>query len=130
MNSPAFINELSRLSALANSAALDIQGRIQYNAVRSMDILENALDPDSVMHQKLSANKLIDTAQDMLDRAGHSAVKRIESKSVSRQLTAEDIATLKERRARRQRAPVLSAPVLESETVSELIEADLSPEDL
>jgi len=114
MNSPAFKSELARLSRRADEAALDIQGRIAKSAVQAMALLEQALDPTAALHQKLSAAKVVDTAQDMLDRAGHSAIKRQQIESVSTTLTSDDIAQLRAAREARHRTLVSTEQRAES----------------
>lgn len=121
MNSPAFKEELARLSRRADEAAVDIQGRIAKSAVKAMDLIEQALDPSQEMHQKLSAGKIIDISQDMLDRAGHGAVKRAQIESVSTTLTRDDIAQLREARQARRRTPAAAGS---TSSVRPSVEAD------
>jgi len=101
MNSPAFKNELARLSSKADEAALDIRTRIRGSAVKAMDLLEQALDPKAALHQSLSGANKVKVAQDMLDRDGHGAVQKAQVNVNHAHLTGDDIAELRRRRAAR-----------------------------
>lgn len=91
MNSPAFKARVAELSALANKNASDVQGRISELAIESMTILEDAI---RAKQEGVSPALKIKVAQDVLDRAGYSAVQ----KTASLSLTGQDIDELRKRR--------------------------------
>jgi len=92
MNSPAFKMRVAELSALANKSAADVQTRINELAVDSMAILESVIRDRKA--EGISPALKIKVAQDVLDRAGYSAVQ----KTASLSLTGDDIDELRRRR--------------------------------
>ena len=95
-NSPAFVNQLERLSEGANNNALDVAGRVQILSDDAMSVLEDILQQPELtgVTPKLRAS----VAHDILDRAGHGATKKIAS--IPATLNGDDIEELKMRWAK------------------------------
>lgn len=92
-NSPAFKSQLARMSEGADSSALSVQDRITNLSVDAISVLEDALQEDI-----LPIKEKAKVAQDMLDRAGHSAVKKVHT--IQETLTQADIDEMRLRQAR------------------------------
>ena len=90
-NSPAFKTQLERLSVGADNNALDVQDRVTNLSNDAMSVLENVLQDGENLPRKLQ----VDVAKDILDRAGHGAVKKTENRNLNTTLTAEDIESMK-----------------------------------
>lgn len=106
MNSPAFKNELARLSRQADERATDISGRIKESSVKAMDLLERILDPQTAEAKDTHINQKIRVAQDMLNRAGHSPILRAQVQHAHAVITADDIIKLRQRRDALQSQPM------------------------
>lgn len=91
-NSPAFVSHLNRMSVGADNNALDVQDRIEVLSIDAMALLEDALQDNTMA---IDPKTRIGVARDILDRAGHSAVKK--TQAVTAVLTAEDIAEMRGR---------------------------------
>lgn len=105
MNSPAFKNELARLSRSADEKAADISGRIKESSIKAMNLLERILIPDSAEARETHINQKIKVAQDMLNRAGHSPILRAQVQHAHAVVTADDIMKLRQRRDSLQAMP-------------------------
>jgi hypothetical protein len=77
-NSPVVKREMDNMHAVANLDAVDVAKRIQEVAPRALQVMEDLLE---------EANDAIKVkiAADLLDRAGHGAVKNINVHSLSGQ---------------------------------------------
>lgn len=95
-NSPAFLNQLERLSEGADNNALCVADRVKVLSDDAISVLENVLQ-DPNMHG-VTAKVRVDVAKDVLDRAGHGATKKITS--VTAVLNGDDIEELKARGAK------------------------------
>lgn len=93
-NSPAFKNQLARLSMGADSGALDVQDRVTALSVDAMSILEDVLQNGENLPKKLQ----VEVAKDVMDRAGYGAVKK--SAVIQATLGADDIAEMRKRSER------------------------------
>lgn len=90
-NSPAFKSELERKSLGADSNALDVQDRVTALSIDAMSVLEDVLQNGEALPKKLQ----VEVAKDIMDRAGHGAVKK--TAAVTATLTAEDLAEMRSR---------------------------------
>lgn len=90
-NSPAFKNQLERLSMGADAGALDVQDRVTALSVDAMAVLEDVLQNGEDLPKKLQ----VDVARDIMDRAGYGAVKK--TATITATLGAEDIAEMRKR---------------------------------
>ncbi len=90
INSPIAKREIANLRAARDLDAVDVAKRIQQIAPTALETLEELLceSNDAI---KLKA------ATDILDRAGHAAVKTLRTESVSLHLTKDDIEDIKNR---------------------------------
>jgi hypothetical protein len=99
VNSPIFQARLLELRERANAGAANVMGRISKLAIDSMTILENAIRAkrgEAGYDPELRTVEKIRCAQDVLDRAGYSAVQK--SVALTGVLTSEDIEELKRRK--------------------------------
>lgn len=101
MNSPAFKNELARMSEKANEKAFDIGGRIKESSIKAMDLLEKVLDPAAAEFQQANIGLKVKVAQDMVSRAGYAPVTKVQAQVAHAVLTSDDIALLRQRRDER-----------------------------
>lgn len=90
LNSPIAKRELANLRAARDLDAVDVAKRIQQIAPSALEVLEELLSEgnDAI---KLRA------ATDILDRAGHAAVRTLRTESLSVHLTKDDIEEIKNR---------------------------------
>lgn len=93
-NSPAFKNELERKSLGADSNALDVQNRVTALSIDAMSVLEDVLQNGEDLPKKLQ----VEVAKDIMDRAGHGAVKK--TATLNATLTAEDLEEMRSRSAK------------------------------
>lgn len=93
-NSPAFKTQLERLSLGADNNALDVQDRVTALSSDAMSVLEDVLQNGENLPKKLQ----VDVAKDIMDRAGHGAVKK--TATITATLGADDIAEMRERSER------------------------------
>ena len=93
-NSPAFKSQLERLSIGADNGALDVQDRVTALSSDAMAVLEDVLQNGEHLPKKLQ----VDVARDIMDRAGHGAVKK--TATITATLGADDIAEMRIRQAR------------------------------
>lgn len=99
-NSPLAQKELSIMQAQRDAESLDIAIQIKNTAPAAFKILETMINREN---EYLAENKderpsvlAISTAKDVLDRAGHSAVKKQFNMNASSKLTPEDIERMKQ----------------------------------
>ena len=93
-NSPAFKTQLERLSMGADNNALDVQDRVTALSSDAMSVLEDVLQNGEGLTKKLQ----VEVAKDIMDRAGHGAVKK--TATITATLGADDIAEMRQRRER------------------------------
>ena len=90
-NSPAFKTQLERLSLGADNNALDVQDRVTALSSDAMSVLEDVLQNGENLPKKLQ----VEVAKDIMDRAGHGAVKK--TATITATLGADDIAEMRKR---------------------------------
>jgi len=90
LNSPIAKREIELLRAARDLDAVDVAKRIQEVAPIALKVLEDLLI-DGMEGTRFK------TATDILDRAGHAAVRTLRTESVSMHLTREDIDDIKSR---------------------------------
>lgn len=90
MNSTIAKNRLDIMRGARDADAIDIHHRIQELAPVAVDKLEELLDSE-IENIKLKA------ATDILDRAGHGAVKTLRTENIHAHFTGEEIEEMKER---------------------------------
>ena len=90
LNSPVVKRQLDVMQAARDIDAVDVSKRIQEVAPRALEVLEELLE---------DANDAIrfKTATDLLDRAGHAAVKTLRTQSFSVHLDKDDLEEIKQR---------------------------------
>lgn len=90
LNSPVVKRQLDVMQAARDIDAVDVSKRIQEVAPRALEVLEELLE---------DANDAIrfKTATDLLDRAGHAAVKTLRTQSLSVHLDKDDLEEIKQR---------------------------------
>lgn len=89
LNSTLVKRKLAILRAERDKEALDITARLKELAPLALDELENML-----LHPNTNETNRKNIAQDLLDRSGHGAVKKVAD--VSEHLTTDDINEIKE----------------------------------
>jgi FixJ family two-component response regulator len=88
-NSPALRERIDTLQNEANNYITTARQRIDELSARSLDVLEGILkDKDD---KTITPRLKVDVAKDILDRAGHGAVKKVESKNLHASLSKEDV---------------------------------------
>jgi predicted transcriptional regulator len=90
MNSPIVKREMELMRSARDLDAVDVAKRIQEVAPRALEVLEDLLETanDSIRFR---------AATDVLDRAGHAAVKTLRTESLSVHLNKEDLEEIKQR---------------------------------
>jgi len=92
INSPAFREELKRLSASADDIAKDVRKRIDMLSIEAVNKMEQVLSEEmNAVNMRLQ----IDVAKDILNRSGHTPTNK--SIGAIALLTQEDIEKMKER---------------------------------
>lgn len=104
-NSAVVEEHIAELESQADAATVSVTSRIKALAERALDVLEETLKDETV--GKVLKSKI---AMDLLDRAGHSGVQKIQK--VSATLSPDDIAALK---ANARSAGILTVERSESE---------------
>ena len=92
-NSPAFKNQLERLSMGADNGALDVQDRVTALSSDAMSVLEDVLQQGDTL--QIPKKLQVEVAKDIMDRAGHGAVKK--TATLTATLGADDIAEMRKR---------------------------------
>lgn len=90
MNSPIVKREMELMRSARDLDAVDVAKRIQEVAPRALEVLEDLLETanDSIRFR---------AATDVLDRAGHAAVKTLRTESLSVHLNKDDLEEIKQR---------------------------------
>ena len=96
-NSPAFMSQLRRMSEDADSQALSVQDRIKVLSEDAMSIMEDVLQQGDKLNVPIKTQ--ISVAQDVLDRAGHGAVKKVHNLNES-VLNADDLEDMRVKHAK------------------------------
>ncbi|MFA6972670.1 MAG: hypothetical protein WC208_14905, partial [Gallionella sp.] len=89
-NSPIIKREIENMRAARDLDTVDVAKRIQEVAPKALTVLENLLTTanDAIKYR---------TAADILDRAGHAAVKTLRTESLVAHLSRDDIEEIKNR---------------------------------
>ena len=90
LNSPIVKREMDLMRSARDLDAVDVAKRIQEVAPRALQVLEELLDSGN------DTTKLR-VATDLLDRAGHAAVKTLRTENLSVHLNKDDLEEIKKR---------------------------------
>lgn len=90
LRSPIVQRQLNQLKAVRDIDAIDVSKEIQDLAPRAIKVLDELMDSD-LPNIKLKA------ATDILDRAGHAAVRTLRTENIHAHFTAEEISDIKKR---------------------------------
>lgn len=90
LNSPVVKRQMMVMQAARDVDAVDVAKRIQEVAPKALDVLEELLETGNDTIR-------LRTATDLLDRAGHAAVKTFRTQSLSVHLDKEDLDEIKQR---------------------------------
>lgn len=90
-NSALVKDKLEAMTAAADANTVDIAQRIREIAPRALEVMTDLMDDTNT-----AAAVRIRTAMDLLDRAGHGAVKKIQTDSTTH-ITVEQLENLKRR---------------------------------
>lgn len=93
-NSELAQERINDLSERMDEKATDITAQIKAGAEKAVKLLHKAVDGEV---EGLTPGKRIDVARDFLDRAGHSAVKRVDARHAHAIFSPEDIEAIKKR---------------------------------
>jgi hypothetical protein len=99
-NSPVFQEKLEVLRGEADGAAVAIGVKLEKGASRCLTLLEQIRDGEATQDIKLRAQ----VAQDLLDRAGHGKIQKIEGRHAVAHLDAEALERIKNRAHGRREA--------------------------
>ena len=90
LRSPIVQRQLNQLKAVRDLDAIDVSKEIQELAPRAVKVLEELMD-NELPNIKLKA------ATDILDRAGHAAVRTLRTENIHAHFTADEITDIKKR---------------------------------
>ena len=90
LRSPIVQRQLNQLKAVRDLDAIDVSKEIQELAPRAVKVLEELMD-NELPNIKLKA------ATDILDRAGHAAVRTLRTENIHAHFTADEISDIKKR---------------------------------
>lgn len=90
LNSPIVKRQLDQMHAARDMDAVDVSKRIHEIAPRALERLEELLESET-------ESIAFRAATDVLDRAGHAAVKTLRTESLAVHLNKEDLDEIKER---------------------------------
>jgi len=90
LRSPIVQRQLNQLKAVRDIDAIDVAKEIQALAPRAVRVLDELMDSD-LPNIKLKA------ATDILDRAGHAAVRTLRTENIHAHFTADEISDIKKR---------------------------------
>lgn len=108
LNSAVVKQQLHVLRMARDSSVVDVAKRIEAMAPKAAETMDAVLSGDTDANTRLK----VDVAKDILDRAGHAAVKTIKGEFAHAFLTIEDIEDIK-RKARENKAIAVEATVVE-----------------
>lgn len=92
IESPIVQNQLAILNASRDMETEDVAVKIANLAPKAIDVLEELMDCEQ-------ANVRLGAAKDLLDRAGHGAVKKVDARITHATITPELLREMKERAA-------------------------------
>jgi hypothetical protein len=92
-NSPIVRDRLSVLQAARDASTVDIARIIQEEAPGCIALLKDV----RAGREEANIGLRVQVAQDLLDRAGHGAIRKTQAEIVSAHLTREDIEAIKQR---------------------------------
>lgn len=90
LRSPLVQRQLNHLKAVRDLEAIDVSKEIQELAPRAVKVLEELME-NELPNIKLKA------ATDVLDRAGHAAVRTLRTENIHAHFTADEISDIKKR---------------------------------
>ena len=90
LRSPIVQRQLNQLKAVRDIDAIDVAKEIQALAPRAVRVLDELMDSE-LPNIKLKA------ATDILDRAGHAAVRTLRTENIHAHFTADEISDIKKR---------------------------------
>ena len=90
LRSPIVQRQLNQLKAVRDIDAIDVAKEIQALAPRAVHVLDELMDSE-LPNIKLKA------ATDILDRAGHAAVRTLRTENLHAHFTADEISDIKKR---------------------------------
>lgn len=90
LRSPIVQRQLNQLKAVRDLDAIDVSKEIQELAPRAVKVLEELME-NELPNIKLKA------ATDILDRAGHAAVRTLRTENIHAHFTADEITDIKKR---------------------------------
>lgn len=92
LNSPLVRDKMANMAAARDIEAVDVAKEIRDLAPKALRVLEDVLDSDSCRE----ADK-IRAATDILDRAGHAAIRTVRTENVHAHFTKEELEDIKQR---------------------------------
>ena len=101
-NSPVFQEKMAALRDEADGAAVSIGTKLEKGAAKSLHLLEGIRDGELTQDIKLRAQ----VAQDLLDRAGHGKIQKVEGRHAIAHLDAEALERIKSLAHSRREEPV------------------------
>jgi len=115
LRSPIVQRQLNQLKAVRDIDAIDVSKEIQDLAPKAVRVLEDMMDSD-LPNLKLKA------ATDILDRAGHAAVRTLRTENIHAHFSSDEIADIKKRAAE---VGLLTSTIYEHEVAQEdIIDVD------
>ncbi len=92
-NSPVVQDHLDLMKGAADANAVDVAQRITEMAPEALDVLKEVLEAKETASLSLRAK----VAGDILDRAGHSAIRTVRTEGIHAHLTSDDLERIKAR---------------------------------
>lgn len=105
-NSPIVQDQVAIMQGARNAYTVDIAREIREFAPKALEVLKKVVSGEGWDGPPISAALKAKVAGDLLDRAGHGAIRNINMQSVHAHLTKEDIEAIKQR-ALQTNAPVV-----------------------
>ena len=90
LRSPIVKRQLAQLHAVRDLEAIDVANEIKNLAPKAVEILEDLMNSEN-------ENTKFKAATDVLDRAGHAAVKTLRTENIHAHFTNDEIADIKKR---------------------------------
>lgn len=90
LRSPIVKRQLEQLKAVRDLEAIDVSVEIKNLAPKAVRVMDELLDSDL-------PNLKFKAAADILDRAGHAAIKTLRTENIHAHFTSEEIADIKKR---------------------------------
>jgi hypothetical protein len=92
-NSPIVQEQLKAMMDKMDSEAVDVGKRIHEMAPKALDVLESVLNDEE---DTVPLSIKVKTAHDILDRAGHAAIKQINANVMHGHFNADDLAEIRQ----------------------------------